>query len=104
MRLEGDNELAQIVFAEFLDDMPRQIRALKDLVKSGDTAGAARQAHAIRGASASVGGEGLRKIATEMEKAADAGDLDRVNIRMSDLNAQFLLLRNAIKNDRETGE
>jgi HPt (histidine-containing phosphotransfer) domain-containing protein len=85
--------------AEFLEDIPRQIQALKNLVKSGDTAGSARQAHAIRGASASVGGEGLRQLATEMEKAADAGDLDDVNIRMNSLDAQFLLLRDAIKNE-----
>jgi CheY-like chemotaxis protein/HPt (histidine-containing phosphotransfer) domain-containing protein/anti-sigma regulatory factor (Ser/Thr protein kinase) len=103
-RLEGDGELAQIVFAEFVEDIPKQIQALKDLVKSGDTMGSARQAHSIRGASASVGGEGLRKIATEMEKAADADDLARVNICMRDLDAQFLLLRDAITNDREAFE
>jgi PAS domain S-box-containing protein len=102
-RLEGDEELAQIIFAEFLEDIPKQIQALKDLVKNGDTAGSARQAHAIRGASASVGGEGLRKIATEMEKVADAGDLGRVNILMHDLDAQFLLLRDAIKSECDAG-
>jgi CheY-like chemotaxis protein len=102
-RLEGDNELAQIIFAEFLEDIPRQIQTLKELLKSGDTAGSARQAHSIRGASASVGGEGLRRVATEMEKAADAGDLDRVNIRMNELEAQFLLLRDAIRNECDAG-
>jgi HPt (histidine-containing phosphotransfer) domain-containing protein len=71
-RLEGDNELAQIVFAAFVEDIPSQIRALKDLVKSGDAPGAARQAHSIRGAAANVGGERLRALASEMETAADA--------------------------------
>jgi CheY-like chemotaxis protein/two-component sensor histidine kinase len=103
-RLEGDEELAQIVFAEFLEDVPKQIQALKDLVRSGDLAGSARQAHSIRGASASVGGESLRQVATEMEKTADAGDLDGVNIRMNDLDAQFLLLRDAIKKDGEASK
>jgi CheY-like chemotaxis protein len=96
-RLEGDNELAQIVFQVFLDDIPGQIQALKDLVESGDASGIARQAHAIRGASASVGGERLRKLASEMEKAADAGDLDAVDACMTELEAQFLLLSEAIK-------
>ena len=102
-RLEGDNELAQIIFAAFLEDIPRQIQTLKELLKSGDAAGSARQAHSIRGASASVGGEGLCRVATEMEKAADAGDLDRVNIRMNELEAQFLLLRDAIRNECDAG-
>jgi len=103
-RLEGDEELAQIVFAEFLEDVPKQIQALKDLVRSGDLAGSARQAHSIRGASASVGGESLRQVVMEMEKAADAGVLDGVNIRMNDLDASFLLLRDAIENYREANE
>jgi HPt (histidine-containing phosphotransfer) domain-containing protein len=103
LRLEGDDKLAQIVFAEFLEDIPRQIQALKDLVKNGDASGSARQAHAIRGACASVGGEVLRKVATEMENAADAGDLVSVKIRMADMEAQFLLLRDAIKRECDAG-
>ena len=103
-RMEGDDELAQIVFAAFLEDMPGQIQALKNLVKSGDAAGSARQAHSIKGASASVGGERLRNVASGMEKAADAGDLGRVSIRMAELEAQFLLLRDAIGNECNAGK
>jgi HPt (histidine-containing phosphotransfer) domain-containing protein len=89
LRLDGDNELAQIVFAEFLDDMPRQIQALKDFVKSGDTAGSARLAHSIRGASASVGGECLRNLAFEMEQAAGDGNLHLVSAGMEGLEFQL---------------
>jgi CheY-like chemotaxis protein/HPt (histidine-containing phosphotransfer) domain-containing protein len=96
-RLEGDNELAQIVFAAFLEDIPGQIRALKDLVKSADTAGSARQAHSIRGASANVGGDRLRNVACVMEKAADAGNLYTVAARMAELELEFGRLRDAIK-------
>jgi PAS domain S-box-containing protein len=95
-RLEGDEELAQIVFAAFLEDMPQQIQALKDLVKSGDTAGSARLAHSIKGASASVGGERLRNLASGMEKAADAGNLHLVAAGMADLEHQFNRLQNAM--------
>jgi PAS domain S-box-containing protein len=103
-RLEGDEQLAQVISKVFLEDIPQQIQALKNLVKSGDMAGSARQAHSIRGASASVGGECLRKVADEIEKAADSGNLDGVNTRMNDLDTQFLLLRDAIKNHRDAGE
>jgi len=96
-RLDGDEELARIVFGAFLSDVPGQIQALKDLVKSRDTAGSARQAHSIKGASANVGGERLRNVASEMEKAADGGDLHFVAARMADLELQFGRLRDAIK-------
>jgi hypothetical protein len=39
-----------------------------------------------------------------MEKVADAGDLDGVNILMSELEEQLLLLRGAIKNECDPGE
>jgi CheY-like chemotaxis protein/HPt (histidine-containing phosphotransfer) domain-containing protein len=96
-RLEGDNELAQIVFATFLEDIPGKIQALKAFVKCGDTAGSARQAHSIRGASANVGGDRLRNVASMMEKAADAGDLHVVEARMADLELEFDRLRDAMK-------
>lgn len=96
-RLDGDDELAQIVFAAFLEDIPSQIQALKQRVAERDDAGSARQAHSIRGASANVGGESLRKLAAEMEKAADAGDWHSVITRMDELERQFGLLSEAMK-------
>ena len=92
-RLEGDNELATIAVEAFLEDVPLQIEALKQLVASGDAAATARQAHSLRGACANAGGERMRAAAAEMEKAADAGDLKSVMNGMPDLEAQFLMLR-----------
>jgi signal transduction histidine kinase/HPt (histidine-containing phosphotransfer) domain-containing protein len=98
-RMQGDKDLARIVMEGFLQDIPHQIQVLKDLVQSGDTAGSARQAHSIKGASATVGGERLRKVAAEMEIAAGAGAMDTVGNGIADLEAQFLLLRNAIDDE-----
>ena len=96
-RLEGDNELVQLVLETFLSDIPHQIEVLKENVKLVDRAGAARQAHSIRGAAASVGGESLRNLAARMEKAADAGEMHLVAVRIQELDRQFSLLKNAIE-------
>jgi HPt (histidine-containing phosphotransfer) domain-containing protein len=98
----GDHEIAQIGFEMFLDDTPRQIQVLKDLVRGGDVPGSARQAHSIRGACANVGGERLRNVATEMEMAADAGDLVPVSDLMPMLDEEFLFLRDAINEECDT--
>ncbi len=98
-RMQWDKDLARMVMEGFLTDIPHQIQVLKDLVESGDTAGSARQAHSIKGASATVGGERLRKVAAEMEIAAGAGAMDTVADGIADLEAQFLLLRKAINNE-----
>ena len=98
-RLEGDRELARVVMEVFLDDVPRQFERLKDLVASGDAQGAGRQAHSVKGAAANVGGERMRRVALDMEKAADAGNLTGVNTRMGELEAEFRLLKDALEQE-----
>jgi signal transduction histidine kinase/PleD family two-component response regulator/HPt (histidine-containing phosphotransfer) domain-containing protein len=97
-RVEGDGRLAKLIMQTFLDDIPLQIQALKDLVDAGDMRGSGCQAHSIRGAASIIGGERLRAVALEMEKAADAGDLKFVGSHMDELQDQFLRLKDAMTN------
>jgi CheY-like chemotaxis protein/HPt (histidine-containing phosphotransfer) domain-containing protein len=95
-RLMDDEELARIVVDGFLEDAPRLIEALRNCLGAGDAPGAIRQAHTIKGASATVGGEALRAVALEMEKAAMAGDFEAVAARLPDLESEFGRLREAM--------
>jgi PAS domain S-box-containing protein len=95
-RLMGDEELARTVVDGFLEDVPRQIEALRNYLGAGDAQGAFRQAHTIKGASANVGGEALRATALEMEKAGRAGDLEAVTVRLPELESQFARLKEAM--------
>jgi HPt (histidine-containing phosphotransfer) domain-containing protein len=99
-RLEGDRELASAIMEVFLDDLPRQIECLKDLVAGRDANGAGRQAHSIKGAAANVGGERMRRVALEMETSADAGNLAGVACRLGDLETEFVLLKDALEHER----
>jgi len=96
-RLMGDEELAGTIVDGFLRDIPRQIQALRKFLDAANASGAERQAHTIKGASANVGGEALRAVAHEMEKAGKAGDLAAVKARMADLEAQFEALKDAMR-------
>jgi HPt (histidine-containing phosphotransfer) domain-containing protein len=96
-RLMDDEKLARRVVEGYLDDIPRQLVALKQLLDAHDVSGAERQAHAIKGASANVGGERLRAVASEVEKAAKALDLSAAKSRMADLERQFEALRQAMQ-------
>ncbi len=95
-RLMDDEELARIVVTGFLEDAPRLIVALRDSLRDGDGQGAIRQAHTIKGASATVGGEALRAVAQQVEAAAIAGDMDLVMARVPDLESAFGQLREAM--------
>jgi PAS domain S-box-containing protein len=91
-RMSGDEELATEILDVFFGDFPRQIQVLKEYLAAGDTAGAGLQAHSIKGAAANIGGERLRKVALEMEKAADGGELGAAAARMASLEEQFVQL------------
>ena len=95
-RLMNDTDLVQIVAKCFLKDIPRQIAELKRYLETGNASGTENQAHTIRGASANVGGERLQELAFEMEKAANAGNLAAVALQMSELEAQFETLKQAM--------
>jgi CheY-like chemotaxis protein/HPt (histidine-containing phosphotransfer) domain-containing protein len=96
-RLMGDENLIEKIVGVFLEDIPRQIEALKGHVTGGDTEGVQRQAHTIKGAAANVGGEALRSVAFELEKTSRARDMEQVKTLVPQLEAGFEQLRQAMR-------
>ncbi len=94
--LMDDDDLFRTVSECFLEDIPRQIAALNCYLEAGDAAGAERQAHSIKGASANVCGKRLQAVAFDIEKAARAGDIAAVVRLMAELQMQFDSLRHAL--------
>jgi two-component system sensor histidine kinase/response regulator len=86
----------------FLEDLPRQITALKAVLEAGDAPGVERQAHTLKGASANVGGERLREVAYEMEQAARAWDLNAAGIYLAELEAEGMRLTHAMTEELRT--
>jgi HPt (histidine-containing phosphotransfer) domain-containing protein len=81
----GDENLMRTVVTVFLAEIPNLIAGLKSLIAEGDGTATERQLHNIKGISANAGGEVLRNMASEMEKTAQAGDLDAVASRLPEL-------------------
>jgi CheY-like chemotaxis protein len=100
-RLMHDEDKAQVVIEGFLDEVPRQIEALRRYVEAWDAPGAQRQAHALKGASATVGGEALRALACQLEQACAAGQLDSVAARMDELDREVLRLAEAARSGEQ---
>lgn len=95
-RMMGDPSLTAMVTSTFIADIPRQLLTLKSLLEHHDAHAAGRLFHSIKGAAASVGGECVRVLAFEMEKAADNGDMDTVNARIGELETQVFRLCEAM--------
>jgi CheY-like chemotaxis protein len=98
-RLMGREDLVDKIVAIFLEDTPRRIEALKEHVADRNAESAYQQAHAIKGAAASVGGEVLRAVAFEMEKAGRSGDMEKVKAIMPHLESGFEQLRQTMRGE-----
>jgi PAS domain S-box-containing protein len=88
-RLMDDEDLARTIAAGFLADVPRQMDALTNALRAGDTAACGRLAHTIKGAAANVGGDVLQATAADMERAAASGTLDEVSACLPPMEAAF---------------
>ncbi len=102
-RVMNDEELARVVLDGFLRELPDQITQLKNHLAAGNTRLVEQQAHNIKGACATVGGEALRAVAWALEKVGKAGDLDAARDRMGDLDTQFEALREALNSNTLSG-
>ena len=76
-RLMGDRQLAGSVVKGFLEGAPSQLHNLRARLDEADRPGARLQAHALKGAAATVSAEGLHAVALAIEQAGAAGQLDR---------------------------
>ena len=96
-RLMGDRALARFIVRGFLDDLPKQMAALRSHLSAGDAAAVQRQAHRIRGAASAVGGNTLRQAALEMEEAARAGDTVSMAARLAEVELQAQAAQKAVE-------
>ena len=100
-RLKGNKPLARKILDGFMGDAARQLQLLSESIATGDIHEIEDNAHRIKGASACVGGEAMSAVALGIEKAANAGDLTAIDLRLADLDSQFADLRQAILQQSE---
>jgi PAS domain S-box-containing protein len=88
-RLMGDQGLASKVVTGFLKNVPQQLRTLKGRLNAGDARGARLQAHALKGAAATVSAEILQALCFQAEEAAAAEELSRALALLPRVEEQF---------------
>jgi two-component system, sensor histidine kinase and response regulator len=75
-RLGIDRATLEPMLLRFADGQKEILEALRTAVLAGDSAAAARHAHAIAGAAGNFGADGLRSAALALEQAGRAGRTD----------------------------
>ena len=73
-RIDGDREIFQTIMTGFMAECREHVTSLAAAWRAGDAATAQFHAHAIKGASANVGAETLRQLASAAEAAARRGE------------------------------
>ncbi len=71
----GDEELLEELLTLFRDSSAEDYASLCAAADAGDADGVVAAAHSIKGAAASLGIEGVRQLALEMESKAREGDV-----------------------------
>ena len=94
-RMMGDEALSDRILSRFLDSTPQQIESVRQSLNAGNATAAKRTAHALKGAAANVSAEQLRRVAFELEQAANAGNLEAANGHLAELQSQFERLKKA---------
>ncbi len=73
-RVLGDEGLVREILEGFLEDVPKRLAALKEVLGRSDLPLARREAHTIKGAAGQIGAMDLSSRASDLEHAAAAGD------------------------------
>ncbi|HEV3331599.1 MAG TPA: PAS domain S-box protein [Bryobacteraceae bacterium] len=96
-RLMGDRELAGTIVDNYLQEVPSQLNNLRDRLDAADLPGVRLQAHALKGASATVSAVSLHAAALEMEQAGKDGQLDRCGEIFPCVLAEFERFKRALE-------
>ena len=81
---DGDAEFERELLGCYKNSARNILAELRANLSAGDPAGIAREAHALKGASLSVGAMSMAQCAAEIETAARAGDVRRASEKLDD--------------------
>ena len=85
----GDAEFEREVLEEYLNSAPNDLAKLQIAISGGDAAGTAAAAHALKGASATIGAKGFAAIALELEQAGKQSVLTGTPETLARLTSEY---------------
>ena len=93
----GDQEFEREVLEEYLNSVPADIAKLTAAVAAGNAAAIGAAAHAIKGASATIGAKGFAAIALELEQAGKKAELSGAAAVLARLESEHQELAAVLK-------
>lgn len=97
-RMQGDEELLSELASVFLEDYPRQIAAIRNSLAPRDAATLQREAHALKGAAATLAAPHVSAAAQRLESLAADHDWSQVEAGIAALEATITDLDGELRN------
>jgi len=95
-RFMGDEDFANEIMHNFIEEVPRQVTALKEAMNNGDTSMVSHHAHTLKGAASSVSALALKEIASRIETAVETGDLAKAGSLIQNVDEQLEILKTTL--------
>lgn len=96
-RAMNDEALVGKLISLFLQDIPKQVVALKENIEKGDMDKIKWYAHYIKGSSANIGAIALSTVAADMEQACKDQQAAEISVLMPQFEEQYELLMAQLK-------
>lgn len=93
-RLMGDEELAEEIVDDFLNQIHINLDSLKQSLDKHNGILVKKEAHIIKGSSGNVGAVVLQEIAEKIETAGSSGDLVKAQLHYTEFNIELKVLKN----------
>lgn len=93
----GDREFEREVLEEYLATAPQDVQKLRAAIAAGDAPAAGAAAHALKGASATIGAKGFAALALELEHAGKQADLSRAPAILARMEHEFVALTELLR-------
>jgi len=100
-QLDDTGELLATLITHFLDETPRQLAVMQAAFRRTDATMLAEVAHVLKGASGNLGATRMQQLCSELQSLGCAGELTQVGNRLTQLDAEFKLVRDALLQERE---
>ena len=86
----GDTEFEVEVIQEYLASAPKDVAKLRAAIEAGDVTAAGATAHALKGASATLGAKGFAATALVIEQAGKKSEIEIARKTIDQLEAEFV--------------
>jgi signal transduction histidine kinase/DNA-binding response OmpR family regulator len=96
---EGEPDILDELIELFLDEVPTQLKALREAAQIGETQSVERIAHTLKGSSANMGALRMEALGAELEEAGRSEDLSAASGQISRLEEEFGRVRAVLEKD-----